>query len=110
MQVMLWRRSYDIPPPPLSTSDEYWPGHDRRYAGISKSLLPLTESLKTTGDRVIPYWNSTLLPQIKAGKRLIIVAHGNSLRALVKHIDNMSDDDIVKLNIPTGTQLVPWGA
>ncbi len=105
-QVKVWRRSYDIPPPPLETSDERWPGHDRRYAGLSKSELPVTECLKDTVDRVVPYWNGELAPKIKAGRRLVIAAHGNSLRALVKHLDGISDEDIVELNIPTGMPLV----
>lgn len=105
-QVKVWRRSYDIPPPALETSDERWPGHDRRYAGLSKAELPVTECLKDTVDRVVPYWNGELAPKIKAGKRLVIAAHGNSLRALVKHLDGISDEDIVELNIPTGMPLV----
>jgi 2,3-bisphosphoglycerate-dependent phosphoglycerate mutase len=105
-QVKVWRRSYDIPPPALQTSDERWPGHDRRYAGLSKTELPVTECLKDTVDRVVPYWNHEIVPKIKAGKRLVIAAHGNSLRALVKHLDGISDEDIVELNIPTGMPLV----
>lgn len=105
-QVKVWRRSYDIPPPPLETSDERWPGHDRRYAGLSPTELPVTECLKDTVDRVVPYWNGEIAPKIKSGKRLVIAAHGNSLRALVKHLDGISDDDIVELNIPTGMPLV----
>ena len=105
-QVKVWRRSYDIPPPPLETSDERWPGHDRRYAGLTKAELPVTECLKDTVDRVVPYWNSEIAPKIKAGRRLVIAAHGNSLRALVKHLDGISDEDIVELNIPTGMPLV----
>jgi 2,3-bisphosphoglycerate-dependent phosphoglycerate mutase len=102
-QVTLWRRSYDVPPPPMEASHEYYPGKERRYTGIA---LPATESLATTGDRVLPLWESTLKPLIKSGKKLLIVAHGNSLRALVKHIDNISRDDITGLNIPTGIPLV----
>lgn len=105
-QVKIWRRSYDIPPPALEVSDERWPGHDRRYAGLSKSELPVTECLKDTVERVVPYWNAEIAPKIKAGRRLVIAAHGNSLRALVKHLDGISDDDIVELNIPTGMPLV----
>lgn len=105
-QVKVWRRSYDIPPPALETSDERWPGHDRRYAGLSRAELPVTECLKDTVDRVVPYWNGELAPKIKAGRRLVIAAHGNSLRALVKHLDGISDEDIVELNIPTGMPLV----
>lgn len=105
-QVKVWRRSYDIPPPALEVSDERWPGHDRRYAGLSKSELPVTECLKDTVERVVPYWNTEIAPKIKAGRRLVIAAHGNSLRALVKHLDGISDQDIVELNIPTGMPLV----
>ncbi len=105
-QVKVWRRSYDIPPPALEMSDERWPGHDRRYSGLSESELPVTECLKDTVERVVPYWNSEIAPKIRAGKRLVIAAHGNSLRALVKHLDAISDEDIVELNIPTGMPLV----
>ena len=105
-QVKIWRRAYDIPPPPLEESDERYPGKDRRYAGLSKSELPLTESLKDTVARFVPYWEETIAPQVKAGKRVLIVAHGNSLRALVKHLDNISDKDIIELNIPTGIPLM----
>lgn len=105
-QVKIWRRSYDIPPPALETSDERWPGHDRRYASLKESEIPVTECLKDTVDRVVPYWNDAIAPKIRDGKRLVIAAHGNSLRALVKHLDKISDDDIVELNIPTGMPLV----
>lgn len=105
-QVKVWRRSYDIPPPALEVSDERWPGHDRRYAGLSKSELPVTECLKDTVERVVPYWNAEIAPKIKAGRRLVVAAHGNSLRALVKHLDGISDEEIVELNIPTGMPLV----
>lgn len=105
-QVKVWRRSYDIPPPALEMSDERWPGHDRRYAGLSESELPVTECLKDTVERVVPYWNTEIAPKIKMGRRLVIAAHGNSLRALVKHLDGISDQDIVELNIPTGMPLV----
>ena len=105
-QVKIWRRSYDTRPPSLDKSDERWPGHDRRYAGLSESELPLTECLKDTVERVVPYWNGEIAPKIKAGRRLVIAAHGNSLRALVKHLDGISDDEIVGLNIPTGIPLV----
>lgn len=105
-KVLLWRRSYDVPPPALDESNEYYPGHDRRYAHLSKAELPLTESLKITGERVLPYWTSEIAPTIKAGKRVLIAAHGNSLRALVKHLDDISDDEITGLNIPTGVPLV----
>jgi 2,3-bisphosphoglycerate-dependent phosphoglycerate mutase len=105
-QVKVWRRSYDIPPPALEMSDERWPGHDRRYAGLSESELPVTECLKDTVERVVPYWNTEIAPKIKMGRRLVIAAHGNSLRALVKHLDGISDQDIVEMNIPTGMPLV----
>lgn len=105
-QVHIWRRSYDVPPPELEQSDPRWPGHDPRYAGLSPEQLPLTESLKLTVDRVVPYWEQVIAPEIKAGRRLIIAAHGNSLRALVKYLDGISDDEITGLNIPTGVPLV----
>ena len=103
-QVLVWRRSYDIPPPPLEKSDERWPGHDPRYAGIEN--LPLTECLKDTVERFLPLWHDKIAPVVKSGKRVIIAAHGNSLRALVKYLDNVSDKDIINLNIPTGVPLV----
>ncbi len=105
-QVKIWRRSYDVPPPPLEESDPRFPGHDRRYAGLAKEELPLTESLKETVARFVPYWENVIAPQAKAGKRILIVAHGNSLRALVKHLDNISEADIINLNIPTGIPLM----
>lgn len=105
-QVKVWRRSYDVPPPFLDLTDERHPKFDRRYASLTPEQLPATESLKITLDRVLPYWNSTLAPEIKAGKRLLVVAHGNSIRALVKYLDNVSEADIVELNIPTGLPLV----
>jgi 2,3-bisphosphoglycerate-dependent phosphoglycerate mutase len=105
-QVLIWRRSYDTPPPALTPDDERYPGRDPRYAGLSKEELPLTESLKETVARVIPYWHAEITPVIKAGKRVIIAAHGNSLRALVKYLDDMSEEAILKLNIPTGVPLV----
>jgi 2,3-bisphosphoglycerate-dependent phosphoglycerate mutase len=104
--VKIWRRSYDIPPPPLTAEDPRHPSHDRRYAGLSKAELPLTESLKDTVARFLPYWHQTITPEIKAGKRVLIAAHGNSLRALVKYLDNISEEEIVGLNIPTGVPLV----
>jgi 2,3-bisphosphoglycerate-dependent phosphoglycerate mutase len=104
--VKIWRRSYDIPPPALESTDERHPKFDRRYASLTPGQLPATESLKITLDRVLPYWNSTLAPEIKSGKRLLVVAHGNSIRALVKYLDDMSEADIVGLNIPTGLPLV----
>src|SRR5688500_11711055 len=105
-QVKIWRRSYDVPPPALELTDERHPRFDRRYATLAPEQLPATESLKITLDRVLPYWHSTLAPQIKSGKRVLIVAHGNSIRALVKYLDNISEADITELNIPTGLPLV----
>ncbi len=105
-QVLIWRRSYDTPPPALDKSSEYYPGNDIRYNGLSESQLPLTECLKDTVERVVPYWNEKIAPDIKAGNKLVIAAHGNSLRALVKYLDNISDEEILKLNIPTGVPLV----
>jgi 2,3-bisphosphoglycerate-dependent phosphoglycerate mutase len=105
-QVLVWRRSYAEPPPPLERDDERYPGHDRRYAALKPEELPLTESLKLTVDRFLPYWNGTIAPAIRSGKRVLIAAHGNSLRALVKHLDGVSEEDIVGLNIPTGVPLV----
>jgi 2,3-bisphosphoglycerate-dependent phosphoglycerate mutase len=105
-QVKIWRRSYDIPPPPLEKSDERFPGHDRRYSDMLPTDLPLTECLKDTVVRFLPMWHDTIAPTIKTGKRVIIAAHGNSLRALVKYLDNIPDSEIVELNIPTGIPLV----
>jgi 2,3-bisphosphoglycerate-dependent phosphoglycerate mutase len=105
-QTHLWRRSYDIPPPPLDLDDERHPSHDPRYTSLSPGDRPATESLKDTVARVVPYWNGTIAPAIRDGKRVAIVAHGNSLRALVKHLDGISDADIAGLNIPTGIPLV----
>jgi 2,3-bisphosphoglycerate-dependent phosphoglycerate mutase len=105
-QVKIWRRSYDIPPPPLTPDDPRHPGHDRRYAGLTTSELPLTESLKDTVGRFLPYWHDVIAPAIRSGKRVLISAHGNSLRALVKYLDGISDEKIVELNIPTGIPLV----
>jgi 2,3-bisphosphoglycerate-dependent phosphoglycerate mutase len=105
-QVKIWRRSYDIPPPPLTPDDPRHPSRDRRYGQIPPDRLPLTESLKDTVARFLPYWHDTIAPQIKAGKKVLITAHGNSLRALVKYLDNVSDEEIVGLNIPTGVPLV----
>lgn len=105
-QVLTWRRSYDVPPPPLDENHEYYPGKDRRYANIPATELPRTECLKDTVQRFLPYWESDIAPAIRSGKRVLIAAHGNSLRALVKHLDNVSDKDIVGLNIPTGIPLV----
>jgi 2,3-bisphosphoglycerate-dependent phosphoglycerate mutase len=105
-QVKLWRRSYDVPPPALELTDERHPHFDRRYAELTPAQLPATESLKITLERVLPYWHSTLAPMIKSGKRVLIAAHGNSLRAMVKYLDNISDKEIPELNIPTGIPLV----
>ena len=105
-QVKIWRRSYDIPPPPLEPNDPRHPSHDRRYASLKRSELPLTESLKDTVARFLPYWHDTIAPDIRAGKKVLIAAHGNSLRALVKYLDNVSEQDILELNIPTGIPLV----
>jgi 2,3-bisphosphoglycerate-dependent phosphoglycerate mutase len=105
-QVKLWRRSYDVPPPALDWDDERHPRFDPRYASLSPEQMPATESLKITLERVLPYWHSTLVPVIKSGRRVIVAAHGNSIRALVKYLDNISDADITELNIPTGLPLV----
>ena len=105
-QVHVWRRSYDIPPPPMDTSDERNPRNDRRYNDLSDEEIPLTECLKDTVARFVPYWEAEIAPKIREGKRLIIAAHGNSLRALVKYLDNIADEEVVKLNIPTGVPLV----
>ncbi|HEY0857091.1 MAG TPA: 2,3-diphosphoglycerate-dependent phosphoglycerate mutase [Albitalea sp.] len=105
-QVMVWRRSYDTPPPPLEPNDPRSERSDRRYAGLDAQEVPLTECLKDTVARVLPYWNSELAPAIRSGKRVLVSAHGNSMRALVKYLDGISDDDIVGLNIPNGIPLV----
>ncbi len=105
-QVLLWRRSYDVPPPELEPDDERHPGRDPRYASVPEGEMPLTESLKETVARFVPYWRDVIAPDIAAGKRVLIVAHGNSLRALVKHLADISDADIIDLNIPTGVPLV----
>jgi 2,3-bisphosphoglycerate-dependent phosphoglycerate mutase len=105
-QVKIWRRSYDIPPPPLTPDDPRHPSRDRRYAALTRAELPLTESLKDTVARFLPYWHETIAPGIRAGKKVLIAAHGNSLRALVKYLDNVPDQEIVELNIPTGIPLV----
>lgn len=105
-QVKIWRRSYDVPPPALEWDDERHPRFDRRYAGLKPEQLPATESLKITLERVLPYWHSDIAPAIRSGKRVLIAAHGNSLRALVKYLDNISDAEITELNIPTGIPLV----
>lgn len=105
-QVKLWRRSYDVPPPAMSPSDPGWPGHDRRYASLAKGEVPASESLKDTVARFVPYWESDIAPAVRRGERVLIVAHGNSLRALIKHLDGTSERDIVELNVPTGIPLV----
>jgi 2,3-bisphosphoglycerate-dependent phosphoglycerate mutase len=105
-QVKIWRRSYDIPPPPLKRSDPRFPGNDARYRDLAPGELPVTECLKDTVARFLPYWHGTIAPAIRAGRRVIIAAHGNSLRALVKYLDDVSERDIVELNIPTGVPLV----
>lgn len=104
-QVLIWRRSYDTPPPPLSLDDERHPRFDRRYAKIDPAVLPATESLKITLERVMPYWERSIAPRLQAGEKILVVAHGNSMRALVKYLDHISDEDIVGLNIPTGVPL-----
>jgi len=105
-QVLIWRRSYDIPPPALKTSDPRYPGNDIRYEGLTADEIPLSECLKDTVERVLPYWHETIVPTIKSGKRVLIAAHGNSLRALVKYLDKVSEKEIVSLNIPTGIPLI----
>jgi 2,3-bisphosphoglycerate-dependent phosphoglycerate mutase len=105
-QVLIWRRSYDVPPPSLTTDDERYPGKDRRYAELTPNELPVTESLKLTVERFVPYWEGRISKDVLAGKRVVIAAHGNSLRALVKYLDKISDEEIVGLNIPTGVPLV----
>jgi 2,3-bisphosphoglycerate-dependent phosphoglycerate mutase len=105
-QVLAWRRSYDLPPPALAQNDQRYPGNDPRYRGLEPSQVPVTECLKDTVARVLPYWNQAIAPDIRAGKRVLVAAHGNSLRALVKYLDKVSDQDIVGLNIPTGVPLV----
>lgn len=105
-QVKIWRRSYDVTPPALELTDERHPKFDRRYAALTPEQLPATESLKITLERVLPYWDAALAPQIKSGKRVLVVAHGNSIRALIKYLDNVSESDILELNIPTGLPLI----
>jgi 2,3-bisphosphoglycerate-dependent phosphoglycerate mutase len=105
-QVLIWRRSFDIPPPELSKTDKYFPGNDPRYSELDTRVLPTTESLKITIDRVMPFWHDAIVPAIRSGKKVLIAAHGNSLRALVKYLDGVSDEEIVGLNIPTGVPLV----
>jgi 2,3-bisphosphoglycerate-dependent phosphoglycerate mutase len=105
-QVKIWRRSYDVPPPALTADDPRFPGRDPRYAKLTKDELPLTECLKDTVARFLPYWHETIAPAVKSGQKVLIAAHGNSLRALVKYLDDVSESDIVELNIPTGMPLV----
>jgi 2,3-bisphosphoglycerate-dependent phosphoglycerate mutase len=105
-QVAIWRRSYDTPPPILTKDDTRWPGYDPRYADVAPRDIPFTESLKDTVARFLPYWEREIAPELLKGKNVIIVAHGNSLRALVKHLDGLGEDRIVSLNIPTGIPLV----
>lgn len=105
-QVLVWRRSYDTPPPALEKSDERYPGSDPRYAALSEEEVPLSECLEDTVERFLPFWHETIAPEIRKGRKVIIAAHGNSLRALVKYLDNISEEDIVGLNIPTGIPLV----
>lgn len=105
-QVHIWRRSFDTPPPALDQADQRYPGNEAKYAELSEKQLPRAESLKMTIERVMPYWENEIVPQMKKGKKIIVAAHGNSLRALVKHLDGISDSDIPSLNIPTGKPLV----
>ena len=105
-QVLIWRRSYDIPPPALKTTDPRYPGNDDRYKGLTADETPLSECLKDTVERVLPYWHDNIVPTIKSGKLVLISAHGNSLRALVKYLDNVPEEEIIKLNIPTGIPLI----
>jgi len=105
-QVFVWRRSYDTPPPALETDDPRYPGHERRYAEVPEAELPLCESLKDTVARVMPFWHEELAPAVKSGARILVAAHGNSLRAIVKYLDGMDEEAITKLNIPTGVPLV----
>jgi 2,3-bisphosphoglycerate-dependent phosphoglycerate mutase len=105
-QTHIWRRSYDVPPPALTADDPRHPSHDPRYAGLSAADLPLTECLKDTVARFLPYWHEVVAPAVQSGQRVLIAAHGNSLRALIKYLDNIADDDIVELNVPTGVPLV----
>ena len=105
-QVKVWRRSYDIPPPALTREDERFPGHDPRYGDLKLKDLPLTECLKDTVARTLPYWHETIAPAVRSGQRVIVAAHGNSLRGLVKYLDNIPEEEIVELNIPTGIPLV----
>lgn len=105
-QVLIWRRSYDIPPPAVEESSEFWPGSDRRYAGLKPEEVPKTECLKDTVERFLPFWHSDIAPTIRSGKRVLVAAHGNSIRAIIKYLDNVPDSEITELNIPTGIPLV----
>lgn len=105
-QFMLWRRSFDVPPPPIDVNNKYAQNNDPKYAEMSPSEIPLTECLKDVVTRVIPYWNDSIKPDLESGKTVLVVAHGNSLRALIKYLENISDDDIAKLNLPTGIPLL----
>jgi 2,3-bisphosphoglycerate-dependent phosphoglycerate mutase len=105
-QVLLWRRSYAVPPDPLSADDPRWPGRDPRYQHLKPEQIPATECLKDTVARVVPFWNDSIVPAISRGRRVLVAAHGNSLRALIKHLDGISDEDIVELNVPTARPLV----
>ncbi len=105
-QVKIWRRSYDVPPPPMDATDPGHPANDPRYAGLDRNALPATESLATTLDRVLPYWHDAIAPSLKAGKTVLVAAHGNSLRALYKYLNNVSREEILELNIPTGIPLL----
>ncbi|MEC8013225.1 MAG: 2,3-diphosphoglycerate-dependent phosphoglycerate mutase [Verrucomicrobiota bacterium] len=105
-QVLVWRRSYDIPPPPMTKEDEGYAGKDRRYSNLSEENIPLTECLKDTVARFLPLWEGTIAPQIKSGKQVLIAAHGNSLRALIKYLDGVSEEEIIGMNVPTGMPLV----
>jgi 2,3-bisphosphoglycerate-dependent phosphoglycerate mutase len=105
-QVLVWRRSYDVPPPGLDVDDERHPRHDRKYAFLAPDVLPATECLADVVDRMLPYWYDAIVPDLLEGRRPLVVAHGNSLRALVKHLDGLSEDEVLELNIPTGIPLV----
>ena len=105
-QFMLWRRSYDVPPPPIDPNDKYAQNNDPKYKDMQKSDIPLTECLKDVVKRVIPYWKESIVPELESGKTVLVVAHGNSLRALIKYLENISDENIAKLNLPTGIPLL----
>ncbi len=105
-QVQIWRRSFDTPPPAMSTEDPGWPGHDRRYDDIPREEIPCAEALKQTVERVLPCWHDLIQPELERGRRVLVVAHGNSMRALIKHLDGISDEEIVGLNLPTGVPIV----